>query len=201
MPSPKISNRCNKRFSTLAISARKRRSEQGPPPPTSRLVLSSLAEDLVRAHASSGEFRAPCNAQPQTAQDRPHRVNRVILVVGHHFRFAPSSGYIATLKLLTPCANRRTGRTYRWPSALSWDRRRSPREVVRPKVDGDGRQAQRYANPEDRRMMERSSVARSGLHSITSSARESGGQSNVDPNCVRGVEIDGQFVPGRCRTG
>jgi hypothetical protein len=103
------------------------------------------------------------------------------LVVGHHFRFAPSSGHIASLKLLTPCANRRTGRAYRWPSALSWHRRRSPREVVRPKVDGDGRQAQSYANPEDRRMMERSSVARSGLHSITSSARESGARAMSIP--------------------
>jgi hypothetical protein len=56
-------------------------------------------------------------------------------------------------------------------SASSWDRCWSPREVVRPKINSDGRQAQRYANPEDRRMMDRSSVARSGLHSITSSAR------------------------------
>src|ERR1700749_3390520 len=55
----------------------------------------------------------------------------------------------------------------------SLDRCRSPREVVGPKVDCDGRQAQSYADPEDRRMMDRSSVARSWLHSITSSARAS----------------------------
>ena len=65
-------------------------------------------------------------------------------------------------------ANRRTGRAYRWPGASSRDRHRLPREVVRPKVNGDGRQAQSDANPEDRRMMDQSSVARSGLHSITS---------------------------------
>src|SRR5262249_26882034 len=47
---------------------------------------------------------------------------------------------------------------------------RSQREVVGPKADCDGRQAQSYTNPENRRMMDRSSVAQSWLHSITSSA-------------------------------
>ena len=56
-------------------------------------------------------------------------------------------------------------------SSSSWDRCRSPREIVGPKVDCDGRQAQSHADPENRRMMDRSSVARSWLHSITSSAR------------------------------
>src|SRR6476660_3587967 len=32
-------------------------------------------------------------------------------------------------------ANRRAGRAYRWSSASSWHRYRSPREVVRPKVN------------------------------------------------------------------
>jgi hypothetical protein len=52
-------------------------------------------------------------------------------------------------------------------NAASSGRRGSPREIVGPQVDCDGRQAQSYADPENRRMMDRSSVARSWLHSIT----------------------------------
>jgi len=85
----------------------------------------------------------------------------------------PESGHQSHEPSCLVWAKRRTGRAYRWRSTSSWDRCWSPREVVRPKVNSDGCQAQRYANPEDRRMMDRSSIARSGLHSITSSARES----------------------------
>jgi hypothetical protein len=60
-------------------------------------------------------------------------------------------------------------------SSSSWDRCRSPREIVGPKVDCDGRQAQSDADPENRRMMDRSSVARSRLHSITVRASSEGG--------------------------
>ena len=80
------------------------------------------------------------------------------------------SGHWLAVPATTRSANRRTGRAYRWSGASSRDRRRLPREVVRPKVNSDGRQAQNDANPEDRRMMDQSSVARSGFHSITSSA-------------------------------
>jgi hypothetical protein len=60
-------------------------------------------------------------------------------------------------------------------SSSSWDRCRSPREIVGPKIDCDGRQAQSHADPENRRMMDRSSVARSWLHSITARASSEGG--------------------------
>jgi hypothetical protein len=70
-------------------------------------------------------------------------------------------------------ANRRLESKAHRGQCFIMERCRSPREVVGPKVDCDGRQAQSYADPEDRRMMDRSSVARSWLHSITSSARAS----------------------------
>src|SRR5665213_2051042 len=39
------------------------------------------------------------------------------------------------------------------------DRYRSPRQVVGPKINCDGSQAQNNSDPEDRRMMDRSSIA------------------------------------------
>jgi hypothetical protein len=95
----------------------------------------------------------------------------------------------------------RWGRAYRWRSASSRDRCRSPREVVRPKVNSDGRQAQRYANPEDRRMMDWSSVARIGLHSITSSARESRARAMSIPMAFAVLRLKTNSYLVGCRTG
>ncbi|SHG33755.1 hypothetical protein SAMN05443248_1196 [Bradyrhizobium erythrophlei] len=72
-------------------------------------------------------------------------------------------------------------------SSSSWDRCRSPREIVGPKVDCDGRQAQSDGDPENRRMMDRSSVARSRLHSITVRASSEGGTAR--PGAF-GLEVD-----------
>jgi len=85
-------------------------------------------------------------------------------------------------------------------SASPWDRCWSPREVVGPKVNSDGRQAQRYTNPEDRRMMDRSSVARSGLHSITSSARERRTRAMLIPIFTVLRLMTNPYLVG-CRTG
>jgi hypothetical protein len=82
----------------------------------------------------------------------------------------------------------------------SWDRCRSPREVLGPKVDCDGRQAQSYADPENRRMMDRSSVARSWLHSITSSSRANSEVGTARPSAFRVLRIDHQLPYADCRT-
>jgi hypothetical protein len=52
------------------------------------------------------------------------------------------------------------------PSSRGWGR--SPREIIGPQVDRNGGQAQSDTEPEDRRMMDRSPIARSRFHSITS---------------------------------
>jgi len=96
---------------------------------------------------------------------------------------------LSQLTSATKSANRRTEQAYSWPGSSACDRCRAPREVVGPKVDYDGSQAQSYADPENRRMMDRSSVARSWLHSITSSVRASSEDGTARPSALTGFRL------------
>jgi hypothetical protein len=84
-------------------------------------------------------------------------------------------------------------------SSCSWGR--SPREVVGPKVDRDCRQAQSYASPKDWRMMDRSPIARSWFHSITSLARPSSGSGTVRPSALAVLELMMSSTLVDCCTG
>jgi hypothetical protein len=80
------------------------------------------------------------------------------------YRVGPSTNVTSAAASRSESCQQENWAGLRWLGSSTWDRCGSPREVVGPKIDCDGGQAQNYADPENRRMMDRSSFARSWLH-------------------------------------